>query len=429
MYYLCKIMKQRTFSYIHILLSLIIGLTFAACKDDPEPGPAPEPDPDPVLAARTVLVYQVASNNNLDPFSSIDLKEMIQGAADGGISDGGRLMVYHHKANCDPYLIEVTAAGPDTLLTYSTDIASVSSERMLRVFADVAELAPAADYGLILWGHGTGWLQDGIPDAATPQVQSYGGQGPRPLQWMNISTLASTIAASPVPMSFVYFDCCHMASVEVAYEMREATPVIAGSVSELPGEGMPYHLTLPYFFTPDQADIVGAANTTFSYYAEWDTLGKRPECSPASFSGRYAAMSVIATEALDDLAAITAAIYNATPTGYPERFVPQRFGRFETGLRDYFFDYEQYVETLCLDNDGNERFDGASAMLDEFRTVLERCVVYKDTMPYLFGGGYRMTHYCGLSTYIAKNFESLTTKNYNTLSWFGDVASNLKYPD
>ncbi len=422
-------MTQRTFSYIYIvLLSAMLAIGLASCDNHDDPTPEPEPEPE-AIASRTVLVYQVASNNSLDNLSTDDLKEMLRGAADGAIPEGGRLMVYNHRASGNPYLIEVTAAGADTLLTYSTDIPSVSSDRMLEVFADVAELATAEDYGLILWGHGTGWLQDGIPDAISPEVKSYGGQGPRPLQWMNITTLAATVAASPVPMSFVYFDCCHMASVEVAYELRNATDIIAGSVSELPGEGMPYHLTLPYFFTPEQADIVGAARTTFEYYNEWYTIGKRPECSPSSFSGRYTAMSVFYTEPLDDLADITAAIYNASPDAYPERFVPQRFGRSATGLRDYFFDYEQYVETLCLDQSGNERFDGAAAMLAEFRSVLERCVVYKDTMPFLYGGSYSMLHYCGLSTYISPDKDSLSAKNYNTLSWFGAVASYLNYPN
>lgn len=414
-------MTKRTLHSI-LLYALLVALTAlaSACQEEPEP-PVPEEPGQPELS-RTVLVYQVAERNGLDRHSGLDIREMEQAVAEGQLGSGGRLLVYNHSGGNAPVLLDIRPDGTDTIKTYSTDLLSVQAERMLEVFDDMTAMAAAEEYGLILWGHGSGWLQDGIQDIVPTAPRSYGGENYT--KWMNITTLAQTIEAGP-DFSFVYFDCCHMASVEVAYEMRHATPLIAGCVSELPGEGMPYHLNVKNFFTEGSADIIAAATTTFRYYEEWKEIGRRPECSPANFAGRYATMSVIATEGLDDLADITADIYSRAGTSFPEGFVPQRFGRAATGLAKYYFDFGQYVEALCIAADGSERFAGASALLAEFRSALEACVPYAATMPYLYAGDADMKYHCGLSTYIVSSKEELKTRNYHTLEWYDRVVTSL----
>ena len=425
MHYLCATMSGRFFLYTVILLVSLSGAFLASCDRDEPVTPGPEPEPEPVYdASRTVLVYQVATKNGLDRLSLADLAEMKQAVADGQLGENGRLLVYNHYGSEMPVLLDVTPDGTDTLKIYDLSLLSVQADRMLEVFDDMETFASAPDYGLILWGHGTGWLQDGIADRV-PEIAplSYGGQNAS--QWMNIDVLAQTVEAGP-DFSFVYFDCCHMASVEVAYEMRNATPYIIGCVSELPGEGMPYHLNVANFFAEGAPDVIGAAATTFNYYDEWLAAGRRPECSPSTFSSRYAAMSVIATEGLGRLAEITADIYASTPGSYPEGFEPQRFGRRVTGLYDYYFDFGQYVEALCVGADGAERFSGAASKLAAFREALGDCVPYAATMPYLFGGTTVMNYHCGLSTYILQSTSDVATNNYGTLSWYDDVASRLK---
>ena len=120
----------------------------------------------------------------------------------------------------------------------------------------------------MLWSHGDGWLQNGSDDKTLPgldqapedgaavlDVPSVAGWGMENSRKMKVSTLARTLEQSQ-PIDFVYFDCCYMASVEVAYEMRRATPVIVGSVIELPAEGMPYHKTPQHLFRTSWPDPV-----------------------------------------------------------------------------------------------------------------------------------------------------------------------------
>ena len=79
---------------------------------------------------------------------------------------------------------------------------------------------------------------------------------------MNVTTLARVLEDEN--FSFIYFDCCFMMSVETLYEMRNTAPVIAGSVTELPVDGMPYHLNLSSFFRQGSADLIQAAKTLLS---------------------------------------------------------------------------------------------------------------------------------------------------------------------
>lgn len=406
---------QNGLLYCLAIVALMVGLT--SCNNN-GPNP-PEDEPEGVLD-RTILVYQVANNTGLDYFSLADLKEMLQGAENKLITNG-RLVVYNHSYNHPPVLVRVTTHGLDTLKTYNTDITSVHAERMLQVFSDVEHYAPALDYGLILWGHGSGWLQDGIADNVPSQRKSYGGEDRA--KWMNITTLAQVLEEGP-SFSFVYFDCCFMASVEVAYQLRHVTPMIAGTVSELPAEGMPYHLTLGYLFSPDRADLLGAIKTAFDYYDEWKVIGSRPEANPPTFDRRYCNMSVISTDGLDRLAESVKQIYELTPKAYPDNFVPQRFERRPLATASYF-DLGQYVEALCVDEDGNELFEGATAALDNFKKALDQTIAYQNTMPIIFGGDFTVDYHCGLSTYILRDASSINNKNYNTLSWYEDVASYL----
>lgn len=375
---------------------------------------------------RAVLVYQVASKSGLDALSYNDLKEMTAGSAAGAIPADCRLIVYNHSFSDPAVLMNIHAGVRDTLKVYPEG-SSVLSSRMREVFSDFVTAAPADDYGLILWGHGSGWLQDGIsdPTAGLPNIvlRSYGGENRK--DWMNITTLAENVAAGP-DFSFVYFDCCHMASVEVAYEMRKTTPVIAGSVAEIAGEGMPYHITLPYFFSDGDADIVGAARANYNYYEEWRISGNRPECSPASFSSRYTCMSVIDTSALDALADAARYIYSQTPVAYPDGFSPQKFGRYS--LAGYYFDLRQYVAALCLSSSGTELFTGATSALAEFDGALARAVPYEQSMSKLYGGSVTMSYHCGLSTFITKTPEAyFDSNNYADLAWYGNVASQLPF--
>jgi len=392
----------------YLALLAVTAAVVSGCRQHDEPDP-PVP---PAQVERVVLVYMVANNNlGASGYDSADIEEMLVAARAGDIKGKSRLLVYHDGTNGRPVLVEIRNGGQtDTLARYDGDAYAVETAHMKAVFDDMERLAPADEYGLVLWSHGTGWIQDGISTSGSGDVAplSFGLDRGRT---MNVTELARVIDGRG--FSFVYFDCCYMASVETLYELRNVVPVVAASATELPVCGSRYDLNVSCYFAPGEPDIIGAARNTFEYYNSM--IGSSRTCT----------MSVINTEGLESLAAATADIYAHSSRGVPDGYTPQCFSDRSVASCQYF-DFRDYVAALCLDSAGAERFDGATAMLQRFDEALGVCVSYAAATPYLWNS-IPLSHHCGLSTYILKNTEAApSTKNYNTLSWYADVASMLK---
>ncbi len=388
--------------------ALLLMVLFVACGGD-EPDPLPPSPPEPVN--RVVLVYMVANNNlGAAGYDRDDIDEMLIAARSGDIGPNGRLLVYHDGANALPVLAEIRGGGRiDTLKRYDGDGYAVEIARMRGIFDDMREYAPASEYGLVLWSHGTGWIQDGISDESDDEISalSFGQDCGRT---MNVTSLARALSGQD--FSFLYFDCCYMASVETLYELRHAVPLIAASATELPVRGSRYDLNISAFFADGSPDLVGAARNTFEHY------------NSLSGSARTCTMSVVRTDGLDALASATADIYSNAGRGLPSGYIPQCFSERSVASCNYF-DFRDYVAALCTDSSGNPRFDGAGDMLRRFDEALAECVVYAAATPYIWNSVPLLKH-CGMSTYILKTTTHPSFKNYDSLSWYVDVASLLK---
>lgn len=375
-----------------LFFTIIPFLYFSSCSND---------DPTPTLESpRAVLVYMVA-NNSLGnaQFDSDDLAEMTKAARQGDFGDA-RLIVYHHAYNANPVLKEITANGEIILRNYDISESSVSSARMNRVIIDFFNEAPATNHGIILWSHGTGWIENGIVES--PQniassdcpisTLSFGDDGGK---YMNVTTLARTL--SDKNFDYIYFDCCYMAGIEVAYELRNCAKTIVGSVTELPAAGMPYDKTLKYLLLPE-ADLVSAAKTTFNTYNAMTGMS------------RTCTMSVIDTKYLEALADATRNIYVANNIT-SENFQPQYF----MTSACYLFDFGQYVNDLAAQ---------MPDLADNFNKALDDVIIYKASTPKLWNK-LTITHHSGLSTYLPE-FAKTNRYNYDNLQWAKDVASTLQ---
>lgn len=379
-------LKIKHLAYI---VSLTICLVIAAsCKNDVEPT---------TEAQRTILVYMAAHNSlGTAGADTLDINEMVKAAKQYGFN-GGRLILYHADVNGNQTLNEVTANGVVKLKDYDNTLTAVYASRMEEVISDAKRLSPAKQYGIILWSHGDGWLQNGIEETDVSRSSKFKAFGMDGSKKMNITTLASVLEGKN--FAFIYFDCCFMASVETEYELRNASPYIVASVSELPVDGMPYNQNLSYLFA-DNFDLVGAATNTFNLYN--DQVGFWQTCT----------MSVVRTAGLDALAAATREIYRKAETSYPAGYSPQRF---MTGSSCYYYDLGDYIHALASDED-----------YAEWLTALNNCIVYSAATPTLWQE-LTINAHCGLSTYIlSSETDAIAAKrNYNTLSWYDDVVSYL----
>ena len=165
---------------LNILLTFCSFCLLNSCGEANEPAPPAPPSPSEEVH-RTVLVYMLADNNLgwANSFDAYDLDEMVRGAKNGGLN-GGRLLVYYNRPYTNdgnpPQLIEITAQGQKILKTYTDDpdLYSVEIGRMRQVLADMKELAPAEDYGMIFWGHATAWMTHPEDMDQSKASRSYG---------------------------------------------------------------------------------------------------------------------------------------------------------------------------------------------------------------------------------------------------------------
>lgn len=391
---------------LRISLCLSVFIALGACG-----GSSDEPDkPGAEKAHRTVLVYMLADNNlgSSHHFDSADLKEMERGVQNGALG-GGRLLVYHNRpgtaSGLAPRLLEITPEGTNIVKTYPDDPAlySVDAERMRLVLADMKQLCPADEYGIIFWGHATSWLThpDDYPNRSqAPQKRSYGNDRNK---WMSVSALGDALEGNN--FSFIYFDCCLMGTVEVAYELRHLSPRIIASPTELEGEGMPYHLNIAPLFAKGEADVVGAARNTYEYY------DSRP--------GGVCQMVVINTGALERLADVSREVF-MTQTSFPVALgsVQQLSKRFDPSSQLYsrcrpVYDMDHYYETMCAGNTG---------LYDEWKSALADAVIYKASTDYEFNG-IAIKRYGGLGSYVISRPSDKDYRGYTQTSWWKDVVS------
>lgn len=376
--------------------AIFAAAVMQGCKHD-EPT-LPEPV-EPAKASRTMLVYMVATNNlGTGGFDDSDLREMKKAAEAGDLGDG-RLLVYH-ASSAGVVLKEITAEGTDTLKVYDNGQVSVTIDRMREVIDDTKEFAPAQDYGMVLWSHASGWLQDGIVEESV-QLRSFGQDGSVNSKKMNISSLAE--ATKDAGLSFIYFDCCYMGSVEVAYEMRHSASYMVMSPAEIPANGMPYDLNLKHLLNTKisvEEALIAAATSTYNSYNEIFVKGDCPNT-----------MAMIKTEGLEQLAIATREIYDQAPF---TRDVEMDYQKFSPRYTRYYYDFGQYVESLCHDEQ----------LLRTWNDAMANTVRYAAASPWIWSS-FPVEHYSGLSTYILDDEAAGTVKDYNTLQWYKDVASTL----
>lgn len=280
-----------------ILLLPILAMLFSCSSDD-------SPQDNPTDNNRTVLMYMIAENNLYDHgFYSADSAEIAVGAK--MLKDNEKLLAFIDRYNAMPKIVLFTNKGPQIVKTFNERFYSTDPEKMEEVMQWVVANYPAESYGLTFWGHGTSWLfdNDGSDRYTTKaRKRAFGpdtsAQSNFP-HWINIPDLARTIASAMPHLDFIFFDCCNMQSVEVAYELRNTTDYIIGSPAEIPGCGAPYKTVVKDFFL--DKDKVGET-LVYDYVANTDftRLENRDYKKVAGLP-----LSVIRTDALDNLALAT----------------------------------------------------------------------------------------------------------------------------
>ena len=269
------IMKTKAFFPVMMMLVLM-----TACSNEdnaPEAVQRAMEQHERVAQGKTVLVYMAGRNNlskDID-FVEMDLKEMKEGSK--RLSDTDNLIVFVRRYNDaeQPWLARIKN-GEVTDSVSLADMGIASSDGQNRAsdpvlmesvmhYAYSHYPAMGAGYGLVFWGHGSGWLMEKEvrENCSRGYGVDYGGYvGSQDGRWINIPTLANVLKNMP-HLKFIMCDCCNMMCLENLYELRSVTDYIIGSPAEIPDEGAPYDQIVADMF----ADGAFYGNIIEKYFA------------------------------------------------------------------------------------------------------------------------------------------------------------------
>ena len=354
---------------------------FSGCKK--------ENDCQQISTHRTVLVYLGVDNN----FRAEAVQKIKQLKDNWDKSINGNLLVYA-DAGEKPVLVHIYNTSrrgvvADTIKTYPTEN-SANPATLTRILNTVKTYRPAASYGLVVLSHGSGWLpaemsnpiklKSIIMDTATNEPDNY----------MELADFAQAI---PFKLDFIVFDACFMASIEVAYELKDKADYIVASPAEVLAPGFVYSSMMQHLFKP-QPDLVAVAREFYEYY---DNM---------SNEFRSATVSVVKTSELDVLVPVFKEII-AEANLFPEDLnAIQTFGY---GTQKIYFDLGDYLKKIAPEKQ------------EEIEVALDQCIQYKDCTPSYYSAGTSKLHpinaFSGLSVYIPQTAYPEANSAYGMLKW------------
>lgn len=221
----------------------------------------------------TVLVY-MAGRNDLSGALMDDLSEIKRGSKN--LRQNDNLIVFvRNNHEQQPWVARIK----DGLVTDSVSLSDLgirSSDGENRA-SDPAVMegvmhyafshypATSGNYGLVIEGHGCGWLMK--QEVSTTMCRAIAvDNGKKKLssdgRWINIPTMAAILKNMP-HLRFIMTDCCNMMCLENLYELRNVCDYMIGSPAEIPAPGAPYDLIVPDMFSQSETFY---ANITGKYY-------------------------------------------------------------------------------------------------------------------------------------------------------------------
>lgn len=220
----------------------------------------------PATATQTMLLYM--PGRDLLNFYKQNIDGVLK-AVDANVPGDGRILVCyqpntHSQAEMyEAYFNAEKQAAAFTLLKSYDDFAAADPACVQRMLSDVAALAPAQHYGIIVGCHGKAWvpadhgalsysarmtneLEDlWIPMPGALLTRSFGDTG----RSIDITNFAAAVKAQNYRPDYLLFDACFMANIETLYDLRECTDYVIAAPCEIMAQGFPYERAMPWFFT------------------------------------------------------------------------------------------------------------------------------------------------------------------------------------
>ena len=249
---------------------------------------------------KVMLLYESGFNSLAG-----DIRKNIETLKEGYLPGKGRnddvLLVFSHlpvrsKAYTQatsPALVRFYKANDivvtDTLKVWPEGTNAADAAIVNEVFTTVRELFPAAGYGAVLSSHATGWLPEGyfsnpkryegndrgssVDVWAASRKKSFGQEYETNGKDTKEIELKDLAAAIPYRLDYILFDACLMATVEVAWALRDVCSYLAVSPCEIPAAGFDYYTLAEHLLKPEVPDLKAVCEAYFAYYEHDSTYG------------------------------------------------------------------------------------------------------------------------------------------------------------
>lgn len=377
-----------------IFLTCLVALSSCVKLDTPRPQ----------FFSRTVLLYLACDGNGLQWYAEGDLANLVRGYLPIRTDKDEALLVFYDDGSENPALHRyyVTSEGlvyKELVKLYDSGFNSADTDNLKRVLDDVEYFYPSERRGLILWSHGTGWLPPGYyanPKEGRSVSKSFAQEAGCE---MDIRDLADVLTRH---YEFILFDSCLMATVEVAYQLREKTDYLIASCAEILVDGFPYSTIGQDFFYDHTGKGPAALQDICKQYYDF--------YNAQTGANRTATVSLIDCSKLDELAAVSRKIFAAHKADMP-LVNPSAVQHYYTGNKHWFYDLTDYVKQFATESE-----------LSEFKAAMDRCVLSKYATEWILGVVQVRTH-SGLSTYIPIENATYLNSYYKTLDWTQDTGA------
>ena len=382
-------------AYLSHMLSalLVLSLTMlSACSDD-NGSDTVEP------AGQTVIMFYPWSTDLLSVVQQ-NVSDMSAAVASGDLH-GQRVMVYMATSPTESCLYELRSAHGqcvyDTLRTYHGRTVT-SRSGMGSLFREIASVAPACKYAMVVGGHALGWVPVSATRRAGAQRMHYAAAAPRTRMFggktaqyqIEVADFASALADARLHMEYILFDCCYMSTVEVAYDLRHVTDYMIACPTEILSSGFPYAACGRYML--GTVDYEGIITALYDHYA--------------SAPMPYVTAAVTDCRELDHLAAIARQI---STSGAMADVSPRDVQQLDGYSPSLFLDLGDYMSKACTDE----------SLAAQFAAQLSATVPYSCHTPYYYSelnGRNAITSYSGLTT--SEPSRNAMAATYESTAWY-----------
>ena len=219
-----------------------------------------------------ILVY-IAAHNNLQMQGNWSLEALQDAAQSSSGKDVQLAMLYDTAQGATRYIPHLNIAEALS----RKDFDSGNADKLIDIAKWAFEQCPAERYGLVLWSHGTGWMPNEVQQLGSSrgigggeaQLRASSTASPalfrQTLETMldqptfearaicfddgsqhSLDTLELAKVTDRIskflqqPLDLLGMDACLMASLEVAYQLRDSVRYIAASEELVPGTSWPY---------------------------------------------------------------------------------------------------------------------------------------------------------------------------------------------